>query len=73
MSEAKNQLLGVLSEATSQDYYRIKQAEDMLKQWENAPTFFATLQVTSMSFSSLPILTTRVFRIYFMIEQLLKT
>ncbi|KAG1293137.1 hypothetical protein G6F66_006356 [Rhizopus arrhizus] len=44
MSEAKNQLLGVLSEATSQDYYRIKQAEDMLKQWENAPTFFATLQ-----------------------------
>ena len=45
MSEAKSQLLTVLSEATSQDYYRMKQAEDMLKQWENAPRFFATLQV----------------------------
>lgn len=45
MSEAKSQLLAVLSEATSQDYYRMKQAEDMLKQWENAPRFFATLQV----------------------------
>ncbi|CAO3662719.1 hypothetical protein CU097_009870 [Rhizopus azygosporus] len=44
MSEAKSQLLTVLSEATSQDYYRMKQAEDMLKQWENAPRFFATLQ-----------------------------
>lgn len=45
MSEAKLQLLGVLREATSQDYQRMRQAEDMLKQWENAPSFFATLQV----------------------------
>jgi hypothetical protein len=45
MSEAKVQLLGVLREATSQDYNRMKQAEEMLKQWENAPSFFATLQV----------------------------
>ncbi|KAI7866310.1 armadillo-type protein [Mucor mucedo] len=44
MSEAKIQLLGVLGEATSQDYQRMKAAEDMLKQWENAPSFFATLQ-----------------------------
>lgn len=45
MSEAKNQLLGVLREATSQDYNRMRQAEEMLKQWENEPSFFATLQV----------------------------
>lgn len=45
MSEAKIQLLGVLREATSQDFQRMRQAEDMLKQWENAPSFFATLQV----------------------------
>jgi hypothetical protein len=45
MSEAKVQLLGVLAEATSQDYNRMRQAEDMLRQWENAPSFFATLQV----------------------------
>ncbi|CAO3653619.1 unnamed protein product [Mucor hiemalis] len=44
MSEAKAQLLAVLREATSQDYNRMKQAEEMLKQWENAPSFFATLQ-----------------------------
>ncbi|GAA5815784.1 hypothetical protein MFLAVUS_009299 [Mucor flavus] len=44
MSEAKIQLLGVLREATSQDFQRMRQAEDMLKQWENAPSFFATLQ-----------------------------
>lgn len=48
MSEAKVQLLSVLAEATSQDYQRIKAAEDMLKQWENAPSFFATLQVLSV-------------------------
>lgn len=47
MSEAKAQLLAVLREATSQDYTRMKQAEEMLKQWENAPSFFATLQVHS--------------------------
>lgn len=45
MNDAKIQLLGVLGEATSQDFYRVKQAEEMLKQWENAPNFFATLQV----------------------------
>lgn len=45
MSEAKNQLLGVLQEATSQDYNRMRQAEQMLKQWENEASFFATLQV----------------------------
>ncbi|KAI7902235.1 armadillo-type protein [Cokeromyces recurvatus] len=44
MNEAKIQLLGVLREATSQDYQRIRQAENMLKQWENEPSFFATLQ-----------------------------
>ncbi|KAI9481256.1 MAG: armadillo-type protein [Benjaminiella poitrasii] len=44
MSEAKIQLLGVLREATSQDYQRMRQAEDILKQWENEPSFFATLQ-----------------------------
>ncbi|KAG1451734.1 hypothetical protein G6F56_008004 [Rhizopus delemar] len=44
MNDAKIQLLGVLGEATSQDFYRVKQAEEMLKQWENAPNFFATLQ-----------------------------
>lgn len=49
MSEAKIQLLGVLGEATSQDYQRMKAAEDMLKQWENAPSFFATLQVHSLN------------------------
>ena len=45
MSEAKVQLLSVLREATSQDYARMRRAEEMLKQWENAPSFFATLQV----------------------------
>lgn len=45
MNEAKAQLLSVLREATSQDYNRMRQAEEMLKQWENAPSFFATLQV----------------------------
>ncbi|KAI8380281.1 armadillo-type protein [Blakeslea trispora] len=44
MSEAKVQLLAVLREATSSDYHRMRQAEDMLKQWENEPSFFATLQ-----------------------------
>lgn len=47
MSEAKVQLLGVLREATSQDYNRTKQAEELLKEWENSPSFFATLQVHS--------------------------
>lgn len=47
MSEAKAQLLGVLREATSQDYNRTKQAEELLKEWENSPSFFATLQVHS--------------------------
>lgn len=51
MSEAKAQLLAVLREATSQDYNRMKQAEEMLKQWENAPSFFATLQVHSRTHS----------------------
>jgi hypothetical protein len=45
MSEAKVQLLGVLREATSQDYARMRQAEGLLKEWENSPSFFATLQV----------------------------
>ncbi|KAI8368385.1 armadillo-type protein [Choanephora cucurbitarum] len=44
MSEAKVQLLAVLREATSPDYNRMRQAEEMLKQWENEPSFFATLQ-----------------------------
>ncbi|KAL9549755.1 hypothetical protein PS6_005910 [Mucor atramentarius] len=44
MSEAKVQLLGVLREATSQDYTRMRQAEELLKEWENSPSFFATLQ-----------------------------
>ncbi|CAO0796255.1 unnamed protein product [Mucor circinelloides] len=44
MSEAKVQLLGVLREATSQDYTRMRQAEQLLKEWENSPSFFATLQ-----------------------------
>lgn len=47
MSEAKVQLLGVLREATSQDYTRMRQAEELLKEWENSPSFFATLQVHS--------------------------
>lgn len=50
MSEAKAQLLNVLREATSQDYVRMRQAEEMLKQWENAPSFFATLQVSVVYF-----------------------
>jgi hypothetical protein len=49
MSEAKAQLLNVLREATSQDYLRMRQAEEQLKQWENAPSFFATLQVNSQN------------------------
>ncbi|CEP19483.1 hypothetical protein [Parasitella parasitica] len=44
MSEPKVQLIGVLGEATSQDYSRMKQAEALLKEWENSPSFFATLQ-----------------------------
>ncbi|KAI8646038.1 armadillo-type protein [Parasitella parasitica] len=44
MSEAKVQLIGVLREATSQEYSRMKQAEVLLKEWENSPSFFATLQ-----------------------------
>lgn len=47
MNEAKVQLLGVLREATSQDYNRMRQAEELLKEWENSPSFFATLQVHS--------------------------
>ncbi|CAO3624655.1 unnamed protein product [Cunninghamella echinulata] len=44
MSNPKSQLLAVLTEAASQDVNRIKQAEELLKQWEIAPSFFATLQ-----------------------------
>ncbi|CAO3588011.1 unnamed protein product [Absidia cylindrospora] len=44
MSYAKSQLLAVLVEASSQDYSRMKQAEELLKQWETEPSFFATLQ-----------------------------
>ncbi|KAI9484881.1 armadillo-type protein [Zychaea mexicana] len=44
MTDARSQLLGVLHEAASQDYTRIRQAEELLKQWENEPRFFATLQ-----------------------------
>lgn len=45
MADPRSQLLGVLHEATSQDLARIRQAEQLLKQWENEPHFFATLQV----------------------------
>ncbi|KAI8975058.1 armadillo-type protein [Mycotypha africana] len=44
MSNAKSQLLQVLIEIVSQDQHRIKQAEALLKQWENSPNFFITLQ-----------------------------
>ncbi|KAJ8660085.1 hypothetical protein O0I10_004314 [Lichtheimia ornata] len=44
MADPRSQLLGVLHEATSQDLARIRQAEQLLKQWENEPHFFATLQ-----------------------------
>ncbi|KAI8086750.1 armadillo-type protein [Halteromyces radiatus] len=44
MSDARTQLLAVLMEAASQDYTRMKQAEELLKQWETEPSFFATLQ-----------------------------
>ncbi|KAI9306866.1 armadillo-type protein [Cunninghamella echinulata] len=44
MSDPRSQLLAVLTEAASQDVNRIKQAEELLKQWEIAPSFFATLQ-----------------------------
>jgi hypothetical protein len=45
MSDARSQLLAVLVEAASQDYTRMKQAEELLKQWETERSFFATLQV----------------------------
>lgn len=45
MADARSQLLGVLHGAASQDYVRMRQAEELLKQWENEPSFFATLQV----------------------------
>ncbi|ORX47739.1 ARM repeat-containing protein [Hesseltinella vesiculosa] len=44
MTDARSQLLGVLIDATSQDYTRLKQSETLLKQWETEPSFFATLQ-----------------------------
>ncbi|KAI9008994.1 armadillo-type protein [Phycomyces nitens] len=44
MADPRTQLLTVLHEAASQDYGRMRQAEEMLKQWENASQFFATLQ-----------------------------
>ncbi|KAL0090724.1 armadillo-type protein [Phycomyces blakesleeanus] len=44
MADPRTQLLTVLHEAASQDYARMRQAEEMLKQWENASQFFATLQ-----------------------------
>jgi hypothetical protein len=45
MNEAKNQLLSVLQEALSQDYQRMRQAEETLKQWEIEPHFLAVMQV----------------------------
>lgn len=47
MTDARTQLLQVLHEAASQDIGRMSQAEQLLKQWENEPSFFATLQVLS--------------------------
>jgi hypothetical protein len=47
MADARTQLLEVLKQATSQDYAQMRQAEALLKQWENSPSFFATLQVHS--------------------------
>ncbi|KAI9261423.1 armadillo-type protein [Phascolomyces articulosus] len=44
MADARSQLLGVLHEAASQDYTVMRQAEEVLKQWENESSFFATLQ-----------------------------
>lgn len=45
MNEAKYQLLCVLQEAISEDYYKIKQAEETLKQWENEACFMTVMQV----------------------------
>ncbi|KAI8889138.1 ARM repeat-containing protein [Backusella circina FSU 941] len=44
MTDARIQLVEVLKQATSQDYAQMRQAEGLLKQWENSPSFFATLQ-----------------------------
>ncbi|KAI8373127.1 armadillo-type protein [Radiomyces spectabilis] len=44
MSDPRSQLLHVLHEAASQDFARMRQAEELLIQWENEPSFFATLQ-----------------------------
>lgn len=45
MADARSQLLAALQEAASQDYVRMRRAEEQLKQWENEPHFFAALQV----------------------------
>ncbi|KAI7867162.1 armadillo-type protein [Spinellus fusiger] len=44
MTDARTSLLNVLHEAASQDYLRMKKAEELLKQWENERQFFTTLQ-----------------------------
>ncbi|KAG0167898.1 hypothetical protein DFQ30_005539 [Apophysomyces sp. BC1015] len=52
MGDARTQLLSVLHDATSQDYVRMKQAEELLKNWESEPRFFATLQRKIMTLST---------------------
>jgi hypothetical protein len=72
MTDARTQLLEVLKQATSQDYAQMRQAEALLKQWENSPSFFATLQVHPPHFIVTHI-TYVSYRISFMIDRLNKT
>ncbi|KAJ2963896.1 hypothetical protein NQZ79_g1053 [Umbelopsis isabellina] len=44
MSGARDQLLGVLYQAASQDPEKLKNAQQQLKQWETSPDFYSTLQ-----------------------------
>ena len=66
-------VLAVLREATSPDYNRMRQAEEMLKQWENEPSFFATLQVSFLISTRLIQTLNMSLRTYFTIAQLSMT
>ncbi|KAG2171814.1 hypothetical protein INT43_008194 [Umbelopsis isabellina] len=44
MSGARDQLLGVLYQAASQEPEKLKNAQQQLKQWETSPDFYSTLQ-----------------------------
>ncbi|KAI9322643.1 armadillo-type protein, partial [Dichotomocladium elegans] len=44
MADPRSRLLQVFHEAASQDFTRMRQAEELLKQWESEPHFFSMVQ-----------------------------